>query len=169
MKNVLLEERQKLMRDFTNARRTPMGTPIPWQAEPVTRIGSLVAPAFGPLNQGVILTYTTPQNFFSLIHGIVLGFSGPGSAPLPGDLIFTVDIDRPLGVTISGYPEKDYGSVQRPLGNFTQGWIWPVEWRHRNGETLRIKGQTVANVTVGPGNFLEAAILGWQWPNEGWE
>jgi hypothetical protein len=166
--STLLQDRQKLMNDLGPSRKTPYGTPIPWQAQPVTKFGSLVAPAYGAANQGQILLYKTPQNFFSLICGIVLGFAGPGASPLPGDLIFTIDIDRPLGSTIVGYPEKDYGSIQFPIGSFMQ-YQWPVEFRHRNGEELRIKGQTVSNVTVGPGNFLTAAIFGWQWSEEGWE
>jgi|SRR5882672_991844 len=162
--------RQQMMNELASARKTPFGTPIPWSAEPVTRFGSLVAPAFGVANQGVILTYATPQNFFSIICGLVLGFAGPGASPLPGDLIYTIDIDVfPIGITGVGYPEKDYSSVQFPLGNFTLGPQWPVEFRHKNGEVLRIKGQTVSNVTIGPGNFMTAAIFGWQWPKEGWE
>jgi hypothetical protein len=160
---------QEMMNDLAQARRTPYGTPIPWSAEPVTKFGSLVAPAFGSANQGIILTYTTPQNFYSLICGIVLGWAGPGPLPLPGDLIFTVDIDVPLGIVGVGYPEKDYGSIQFPLGSFVPGQPWPVEFRHKNGEVLRIKGQTVVNVTTGPGDFMTAGLFGWQWPKEGWE
>jgi hypothetical protein len=158
-----------MMRDLTESRKTPFGTPIPWIAEPVTKFGSVQAPAYGAGNQVTILTYVTPQNFYSLICGVVLGFAGGIPTPLPGDLIFTVDIDTPLGQIGVGNPEKDFGSVQQTIGSFTPGPPWPVEWRHKNGETLRIKGQTVAHVQTLPGNFLTAAIIGWQWPLQGWE
>lgn len=160
---------QQMMNDLSKARRSPYGTPIPWSAEPVTKFGSLVAPAFGSGNQAVILSYRTPQNFFSLICGIVLGYAGGLPAPLPGDIVYSVFIDGVIGVAGVGHPEKDYGAIQFPIGSFSPGPPWPVEFRHGNGEVLDIRGYTVQNVQTGPGNFLTAGIFGWQWPKEGWE
>ena len=164
-----LAQVQQMAHELSLARRTPVGTPVPWSARPVTRFGKVQAPAYGAANQVTLLTYQVPVNWTALIYGIVLQFVGAPPAPLPGDLIFTVDIDRPLLNTTLGYTEKDYGAVPFPLGSLTTGPYWPVEWKHATGETIRVKGQTVLNVSFGPGTFFEAALLGWEWPAEGWE
>jgi hypothetical protein len=162
-----LGSQQSLMRDLAPSRQSQSGKEIPWIAEPVTVFGHIETPAYGVANQGLILEYKTPQNYYSLIYGIVLGFIGapPGPAPLPGDIVFTVDVDIPLGGTRDiGYLEKDFSQVPFSLGNLTLGPLWPVEFRHTNGEILRIKGYTTAHIQTGPTTSLVAAIRGWQWP-----
>jgi len=124
---------------------------------PVTVVGFILTPGMGL--QGEILEYTVKANWLSLIEGILLGFTG---APLnPGDATFTVDIDRPLGVTSSGYSEKDYGSFPFAVGDFIRGPLWPCHFRHRNKETIRVK--VTDNIGVGAGVF-QAALVGWEWP-----
>ena len=54
-----------------------------------------------------------------------------------------------------------------PLGSFTTGPVWPVEFKHKNGEIIRIKISTVANVGTGAGNFVTGALLGFEWPELG--
>lgn len=165
-----LGTRQRLAAEIGAGRRTPSGTIVPTGARPVTRFASAAAPAYGAGLQIDLLDYTVPQNWQALIYGVVMQFtSSAGPFPLPGDLNFSVDIDRPLGVTNRGYTEKDYGSISFPLGNLTTGPYWPVEWIHVSGEALRIKAYTVANVSTGAGSFFAAAILGWEWSAEGWE
>ncbi len=69
----------------------------------------------------------------------------------------------------SGYTEKDYAAVPFQLGAFVGGPVWPVEFKHDQLETVRIKAQTVALVAVGDGNFVYGALVGFQWPTMGWE
>lgn len=165
-----LADTQNLAMSLSQSRKTPTGAPIPWTARPVTRFGQVVAPDYGSANQVVLVTYQVPVNWSALLYGVVLGFSsGSAPAPLPGDLVFTVDIDRPLGSTFGGYTEKDFNAVPYPLGSLVGGPYWPIEWQHASGETIRIKGYTVANVPTGAGSFLTAALLGWEWNTEGWE
>lgn len=164
---VTLVELQEMMRDWATARRSPYGIPIPRTAIPVTKFGSVGVPAaFGV--EIVVVTYQVKANFFGLICGLVAGYSGTGTAPLAGDVTFRVDIDRPLGLT-TGFSEKDYGNVPFPLGNFTNGPLWPVEFRHMNSETIRLKATPVQNMGLGPGNAFVGALVGFEWPSKGSE
>jgi len=148
---------QQLAHDFQAARTTKYGIPIPRTALPVTILGFIASG--GMAVQVEILEYTVKANWFCLIDEILLGFTG---APLnPGDATFTVDIDRPLGVTNSGYSEKDYGAFPFAVGSFTLGRLWWCNFRHRNKETIRVK--VTDNIGVGAGVF-QAALLGWEWP-----
>lgn len=136
---------------------------VPVYRLPVSTFGAVLAPAFGPANQALILTYTVRANWAVLITGIVLGYQGGPPAPLPGDIFWTVDIDRPLGSS-AGYDEKDYAGIGTPVGSLVGGPVWPVEFFHRDGEVIRVKAQTVQNVATGPGNFVTAFLIGYEWP-----
>lgn len=133
---------------------------VPIFRTPVLVIGTVEAPAYG--TQVTILEYVVRANYACLLTGIVLGYSGNPPAPLPGDIFWDVDIDRPLG-SIAGYIEKDYQRIVLPLGSFTFQ-PWPCEFSHRDNEVIRVKGVTNANVATGPGNFLTAALYGFEWP-----
>jgi hypothetical protein len=164
---VSLVELQQMMRDWAAARHTPYGIPIPRTAVPVTKFGLVQVPAaFG--TEIVVVTYQVKANWFSLLTGLVAGYSGTGTAPLAGDVTFRVDIDRPLGLT-TGFSEKDYGNIPFPLGNFTFGPVWPVEFRHMNSETIRLKATPVQTMGLGAGNNFVGALLGFEWPSKGSE
>jgi hypothetical protein len=160
-----LVQMQKMIRDFAEARRTPFGTVVPKIAVPVFAFGQAQVPAYG--TQALIATYTTRANWVSLICGLVLQYTGAGPAPNPTDVTYVVDVDRPLGTT-EGYSEKDFGAFPWTLGSFTN-LVWPVEFRHNNGEVLRIKATPNANMGIGVGNFFVGALVGFEWPEQGWE
>jgi len=143
----------------------PPDRKIPIHAIPLNIIGFVASPAFGAANQVTVLTYTVRANWACLITNIVLQFQGPAPAPLPGDITWAVDIDRPLG-SQAGYFEKDFGAVGVSLGTFAN-LPWPVNFKHRNQEVIRVKGITNQNVATGAGAFLCAALLGFEWPEEG--
>lgn len=171
IENELTELLQTLQKT-AQSRKTVWGTPIPWQAEPVFASGYVVAPAYGAANQLILCTYQTPRGYTLLISGIVLGYAGGAGAALPGQVQFSVDVDNFNAAVVSpqlGYTEKDYAAVPFTLGTLVGGPVWPVEFRHDQGETVRIKGQTVSGVATGAGNFLYAALVGFQWPSMGWE
>lgn len=146
-------------------RHTPTGQRIPNNARPVTQFGFIEAPDYGVDNEVELLEYTVPTNWLAEFYGVVFGFIGGAPVPLPGDLSFSVDIDRPVGSQL-GYTEKDYGNIMLPLGALQNGPYWPIRWPHVSDETIRIKGFTVQNVPTGAGNFLVAALLGYEWPNQ---
>lgn len=152
--------------------RTTWGLPVPWAAEPVFASGFQVAPAYGAANQVIVATYIVPRGYTALLCGLVLDYAGSGSPALPGQILWSVDVNNPNAAVVSpqlGYTEKDYASVPFGLGAFSAGPVWPVEFRHDQNEQVRIKAQTVAVVAVGPGNFVAGALVGFQWPTMGWE
>jgi hypothetical protein len=157
---------------MANGKRTVFGTPIPWVAEPVFAAGFQVAPAFGAANQVILATYQVPRGYTALLCGLVLGYVGGGGGALPGQVLYTVDVDNPSAAVVSpaqGYVEKDFNLVPFQLGTLSPAEPWPVEFQHDQGETVRIKGYTVSGVATGAGNFLFGALLGFQWPTMGWE
>jgi hypothetical protein len=154
------------------AHRTVWGVPVPWSAEPVFVSGFQVAPAFGAANQVIVCTYELPRGYSAVICGLVLGYVGAGGTALPGQVLYSVDVDNPSAIAVpnqQGYTEKDYGSVPFQLGALVGGPVWPVEFRHDQGEEIRIKAQTVSGVDVGAGTAVYGALIGFQWPSMGWE
>jgi len=154
------------------ARKTAWGRPVPDTATPVFVYGYQVAPAYGSANQEILCSYVIPRGFVSLISGLVLGYTGGGGSALPGQVLYTVDVNNPNTLAVAnqlGYTEKDFGSVGLQLGELVGGAVWPVEFSHSQNETLRVKAQTVSGVPVGAGNFVFAALVGFQWPATGRE
>lgn len=164
---VSLANQQNMQRVLAESRHTPFGVKVPKFAVPVTALGTVQVPAYG--TQAQIVQYQAKANWYFVACGLVLQFSGSGSAPNPGDVTFTIDIDRPVNDFTSGYVEKDYGAIPILLGSFAQGFVWPVEFRHSDGEIVRIKATPVANMGTGPGNFFLACLLGFEWPQQGYE
>lgn len=155
------------MQDFRDwgarRRRLPSGLEIPAVAVPVFALGAVIVPAYG--TQVVLVQHQVPANYRAVFCGIVLGYAG-APAPTPGDIIYSVDIDRPLGYTsMFGYDEKDFGSIPIQLGSL-QFTPWPIEFKHSSSETIRIKGTPIANVGTGNPNNLLAALIGFEWPAE---
>lgn len=163
-----IAQKQDMQRILAESRQTPFGVRVPKFSVPINALGYAEAPAYGIANQVQLASYQAKSNWYAVIVGVVLQFQGTGPAPNPGDVLFQIDIDRPVGA-ISGYVEKDYGAVPVLLGSFTSGWVWPVEFRHSDGELIRIKASTVANVGTGAGNFLVGCLLGFEWPQQGYE
>lgn len=167
-----LADLQQAVQESGQVRRTDSGLVIPRYNTPVSLIGQAVAPAYGSANQVELIKYQAKANFYVIFCGVLFGWIGAGAPPLPGDLSFSVDIDRPLGSTTAGYAVRDFGAVTVPVGLITNGAISyhrPVEFRLSGSETIRVKGFTVANVGVGGRNFLVASLVGFEWPAEGSE
>ncbi len=173
-----LNQSQEMMRDWAESRRTPFGTRVPKVATPVAAFGFVstpvaygtqvnIVPANAPANQDFLVQ--ARPNWYLLICGLILQTAGNGPAPNPGDVSFLIDVDRPLGVTGVGHAEKDYGVVPFTLGDFNFLGPWPTELKHRDGEQLRVKATPIANMGIGLGNFFKAALIGWEWPERGWE
>jgi len=166
--------------EIAEGHKTPLGTLVPASARPVFAQGFAVAPAVGAANQVIIPLsslvgpllggYQVPRGMQTLICGIVLGYVGGGGGALPGQVLYTIDVDNPFAVPTPGlgYTEKDYALVPFQLGSFVPGDPWPVEFRHTELETIRIKAQTVGGIPVGPGNFVYGALFGFQGPSKDW-
>jgi len=158
-----LSDLQSNMQDFSVWREQQKVYDLPQYAVPVTPIGAVQVPVYA--TQAQILQYLVRPNWACIIRGIVFGFQGSGTPPNPTDATFVVDIDRPLN-TLEGYPEKDFGAVPVSLGSLGLGLVWPVTFRHENGETIRIKATANANMGTGAGNYFVGALIGWEWPKE---
>lgn len=153
-------------------KRTVFGTPIPWVAKPIFVYGFVTAPDYGAANRLILCAYQVPRGYKAILCGLVLGYVGGGPGALPGQVLFSVDVDNPTAAVVNpqlGYTEKDYASVPFTLGTLSPAEPWPVEFRPDQNETVRIKGQTVSSVATGAGNFLFGALIGFQWPEMGWE
>jgi hypothetical protein len=162
----------QMLQKLAEGKRTVWGVPIPWVAEPVFASGFQVAPDYGAANQVILATYQLPRGYRAVLCGLVLGYVGGGGAALPGQVLYTVDVNNDSAAVVSpqsGYTEKDYNQVPFQLGTLSPAEPWPVEFRHDQGETVRVKGYTVSGVATGAGNFLYAALVGFQWPSMGWE
>lgn len=159
------------LQSLSEERKTVWGVPIPSTARPVFAFGFVTAPAVGAANQVIIASYEVKRGFTAVICGLVLGYVGGGGPALPGQVLYTVDVDNPNAVPVPGigYTEKDYSLVPFQLGSFVPGDPWPVEFLHDELAFIRIKGQTVGGLPVGPGNFLYGALVGFQWPTIGRE
>jgi hypothetical protein len=160
------------LQSLARGKRTVFGTPIPWIAEPVFAQGFQIAPDYGAANQLILASYQVPRGYTAILCGLVLGYAGGAGAALPGQVLYTVDVDNPSAAVVSpasGYVEKDYSLVPFQLGSLAPSEPHPIEFRHDQGETVRIKGYTVSGVATGAGNFLFGALMGFQWPTMGWE
>jgi hypothetical protein len=160
-KHQSLQDVQQEMGAWLNG-QIPLVRRIPINAQPFTVIGAVEAPPYGIGNLVQVATYTAGSNWAALFTHIVLGYAGPAPAPLPGDINWAVTIDRAFGN--EGYYEKDYGNITMPLGDFRLGHLWPVLWRHRDTEAIRVVAYTNQNVVTGPGAFITAALIGYEWP-----
>lgn len=160
--NASLRSTQSNMRDWVGA-QVPQIRRIPEEAIPLARYGFAQVPAYG-----LVVTpcfFTVRANWACIIDHIVLQFQGPPPAPLPGDITWQIDIDRPRGAQnlSKGYFERDYGFLQLPsLGTWEIP--WPVTFRHRDNETIRVKATPNQNIATGPGAFFTAVLMGWEWP-----
>jgi hypothetical protein len=157
-----LRRMQQAAADFGEGRQTSSGLVIPRNAVPFLAIASAVSPAFGIANQVVLASYTVPTSWFVLVSGVLFAFDGMGLVPGRGDILWSVDVNRPLGSTL-GYGEKDFSAITWPLGSYIAG-PWPCEFRHYDGETIRVKAYTTANVGVGDPNRITGALYGFSWP-----
>jgi hypothetical protein len=151
---------------FATGRQTPFGLKIPKFAVPVTAIASATGLAY--TTQVVLTQVQAKANWYLVICGMVVQFQGTGPAPNPGDVTITVDVDRPLNDPTAGHAEKDYGALSVLVGSFTEN-PWPVEFRISNGEIIRLKALPNANMGVGSGNWLIGCLLGFEWPQQGYE
>lgn len=166
----------QMLQRLAEMKRTVFGTPIPWKAEIIFAKGFVVAPDYlppaGAGGQVLICSYQIPRGYSAVICGLVFGYAGGGGAALPGQVAYTVDVDNPIAAITSpqsGRVEKDFNQVPFQLGSLVGGPVWPVEFKYDQNETVRVKGYTVSGVAIGAGNFLYAALLGFQWPTMGWE
>lgn len=147
--------------------------PFPWeQMPPDGRVfnamsnAAVDAPAYGAANQVVVCSYAIPAGFTACIKAIMRSYSGSGWVEGSGDIVWDIDVDRPLGASpIIGWGLPDYTANIFSLGSPSLGpWKVPGAIIVQSG-TIRMKARTVANVTVGAPNYLVGTLIGWIYPS----
>jgi len=146
--------------------------PYPWahmpiDGRPFSRRGSVVAPAFGVGNQVTLAEYEIPPGYMGVITHVFALYVGTGYIEGAGFVVWDIDLNTPLGTTPSaGYALPDYAAFTMSLGDAKYPWPLAGGWVADEGETVRVKGRTVATVTVGGNTRLLGGVLGWIWPSQ---
>lgn len=147
--------------------------PYPWvhmpeNGRPFNRVGSVVAPAFGDVNQVAVtgVQYEVPAGYVGVLRGLFWQYVGTGFVNGSGNVVVTVDVNTPLGTTpATAFNLPDYSNMVVAIGD--ANYPWPVDggWFLREGDMVRMKAYTVATVGTGAGNYVLGGVQGWVWPS----
>lgn len=134
----------------------------PPQSTPVHQIASIVAPAHGAIT--AVLTYQVPSGFRFILRRILQDFSG--GAFLPGDALWTVDRNTPIGIaSVQADPVQGLIATPIPLGSIVAGtqWVFDRPYEFEPLDVLRSKVNSV-NAGVGAGNWFTSGFFGYLIP-----
>ena len=142
--------------------------PYPWSFPPprasrVFRFASLLSPA--PATETEVLLYRVPQGYRFWLRSIVLNYVGAGFTAGSGDILWTLDKNRPVGTApLQGETIQGFGNVPFPLGSFQ--YPWPLELPELLGPTdeLRSKVIVTAAIPTGGNNYFHSIVCGWLEP-----
>jgi len=139
----------------------------PPEAIPINRRATIASPAYGV--QAQVTSFQVPQAMQAVIEKIVCKFDGAGFIQGSGTITWVIDINRPLGAggALLGYSPPDFSSITTQLGDFINGFPWPVPGgiRLTERDTIRFKVTTGAPVGIGSPNLVTCMFLGWFWPS----
>lgn len=140
--------------------------PFPHIYAPVNSIrrdpcGTVVCPAQDA--QVTILTFAIPQGFYFYMSQLGLFFNS--STFNPGDFLFTVDKNVPLGGgALQGVPLTDWQNIPFPWGGFQNGpWNLSRNELFAPSDVIRAKVTNV-NLNEGAPNFFGAVFGGYLVP-----
>lgn len=115
---------------------------------------SIAAPALGAT--AVVLAYNVPSGRRLILQGILQVYTG--GAFVPGDALWTVDVDTPVGVAnIQALPVQGLVNVPFPLGSDQLGTFWPFQKPYVFGPLSLVQSK-VTNVNLGGGAFTSAFV-----------
>lgn len=137
----------------------------PKSSRNVYQEGFIVAPTQGVLSE--VLAYKVPDSLQFVLTGIVLQIIG--STWLPGDFIWTIDANLPVGsLSAQGVAFTGFGAVQSTKGSDI--YPWPIQSgegdKLKANDTLRAKILNV-NIVAGGSNFFKAIFVGYTMPRAG--
>lgn len=131
----------------------------------VPRVAFVPTPAVGVVT--LVTSVQVPAGFNFILEGFTHGFS-PASGgvvwiPGSGDILWTVDVDVPIGATaVSGYGLPDMTAMDGPRGSLEQGpFMLPGYNVFGPYQVVRYKVVTTAAIPVAGGNFIFAGLIGW--------
>ena len=152
--------------------------PYPWlcpsrNAEPIPSFGSIAAPALNTLAE--VLSYTVPTGFQFALVGIVQLYIGAGFIEGDSDILWTLDLDSPIGVaSVEGDPLPGMNNVPVSLGSLAGlPWLFYKPFILKPNQVLRSKvflptlnpiTGTPNNITPGAPNYFVSAFAGFTWP-----
>jgi hypothetical protein len=142
--------------------------PYPWSfpapnAKRVFRVGSLLAPA--PATETEVLLYRVPQGYRFWLDEIVQVYLGAGFIPGTGDILWTLDKNRPVGVaTLQGEIIQGFGGLGIPLGALA--YPWPLRMPELLGPTDELRSKITVTAAIGAGgtNWFHSIFSGWLEP-----
>lgn len=115
---------------------------------------TVAAPALGAT--AVVLAYRVPSGRRLILQGILQVYTGGAFAP--GDALWTVDVDTPVGVpNVQAMPVQGLVNVPFPLGSDQLGTFWPFTKPYEFG-SLSLVQSKVTNVNLGGGSFTSGFI-----------
>ena len=147
--------------------------PYPWSFPPpdakrVFAVGSIDSPAVATLSQ--VLLYRVPQGFRFWLCSILQVYAGAGWVAGSGDILWTLDKNRPVGVpTIQGEGIQGFQNIGIGLGAMLNGsvmYMMPLSQPELLAPTdeLRSKVLTTAAIPVGGSNYFHSIFEGWLEP-----
>jgi hypothetical protein len=167
-KGPMRPDARDLYNNAGNSLANPYNGTYPWVTPPqaatqISRRGTIAAPAYGV--QALITSFQVPQAMEAVITHIICKFDGSGFVQASGAVIWTIDINRPLGAASQGYNPPDFGSIITQLGDFlTFPFPVPGGIRLSERDTIRFKVTTANPVGIGAPNYITAMALGWYYP-----
>lgn len=145
--------------------------PFPWDLPPrnstiVYQPNSIVAPAAATQTQ--ILQYQVPSGHYFALKARMNAFDGQSWVRGSGDIIWTTDVDTPIGITSpQGEPIQGLQAEAFNVGSFDHG---PVPWWGRKVftplEIIRVKVLTTNAINPGAPNYFTSILIGWIWPDD---
>lgn len=167
-KGVLRPDARDLINNAGNSLANPYNGNYPWVVPPpaetpVSARGTIAAPAYGV--QALVASFQVPQAMEAVITSILCSFDGSGFIQGSGAIVWSIDINRPLGATQQGYSPPYFGSIITQLGSLTMGaWAIPGGLRLSERDTIRFKVTTGAPVGIGAPNYITCMLQGWYYP-----
>jgi len=142
--------------------------PYPWcfpapRASRVFRVNSVLSPNVATETE--VLLYRVPQGYRFWLTALVQTYVGAGFTAGSGDILWTLDKNRPVGVAaLQGETIQGFGSLGIPLGSLY--FPWPLEMPELLGPTdeLRSKVLTTSAIPVGGNNYFHSIFCGWLEP-----
>jgi hypothetical protein len=136
-----------------------------------TRVHAVgVVPSPAPATQTQILQYNVPSGYQFAFRKITQVYIGASFTPGSGDIVWTLDINTPLGVSAAqGYTVQGFANQIIPYGGFVGGFFtgYELEKPEILGplDQLRSKVTTDINIPVGAPNFFISIFDGLLYPS----
>lgn len=137
----------------------------PVNSIPVHAITTALIPTPVAASQVEVLAYQVPSGYLFILQAVVQAVY-PTTPFVPGDFIWTVDVNTPLGVTsVQSAPVQGLTAIPVQLGSFTASAPWRLNraYEFQPLDILRSKA-TTGTGNVGAPNYLVSGFFGYLVP-----